>query len=172
MSDHAARTLAGCWTVGGCPEDNRQDCGLGLVFVMGGRIEGGRRRPVAPGERVVRGRAQELRRCQTDAEGLLWQVLRRRGLAGYRFRRQQPIGPYIGDFVCMSERLVVELDGGHHAEKRERDLDRDAYLRRQGFRVLRFWNREVFEDCSAVADTIYLALSRGVRFGEGPPRGS
>lgn len=121
-------------------------------------------------DRVVRDRARELRRGQTDAEGLLWQVLRRRGLEGYRFRRQQPIGPYIGDFVCMSERLVVELDGEQHAERRERDLERDAYLERQGFRVLRFWNREVFEDCSAVADGIYMTLSRGRR-GEGRSRG-
>ena len=118
-----------------------------------------RRQPRGPGANLLRTRARELRRAQTDAEGLLWQYLRREGLAGYRFRRQYPIGPYIADFVCMSERLIIELDGTQHAETRAKDRARDAYLQRQGFRVLRFWNHDVFKDCSAVADGIYAALT-------------
>ena len=118
-----------------------------------------RRRRRGARARVLRTRARELRRAQTDAEGLLWQYLRRRALAGYRFRRQYPVGPYIADFVCMSERLIVELDGTQHAETRAKDKARDAYLQRQGFRVLRFWNHDVFKDCSAVAEGIYAALT-------------
>ena len=118
-----------------------------------------RRQPRGAQGRFVRTRAGELRRAQTDAEGLLWQYVRRRALAGYRFRRQYPIGPYIADFVCMSERLIVELDGTQHGETIAKDKARDAYLQRQGFRVLRFWNHDVFKDCSAVAEGIYAALT-------------
>ena len=65
--------------------------------------------------------AQSLRQSQTDAEGLLWRCLRDKQLDGYKFRRQQPIGPYVVDFACMSEKLVVELDGGGHADRQARD---------------------------------------------------
>ena len=102
--------------------------------------------------------ARTLRRERTDAEGLLWDRLRGKGLCGHKFRRQQPIGPYIADFACMSEKLLVELDGGGHAERRSEDRERDEFLRRRGYRVLRFWNTEVFENLEGVLEKISEAL--------------
>ena len=98
--------------------------------------------------------AQSLRGKRTDAEGILWNHLRERELDGRKFRRQQPIGPYIADFACMSEKLIVELDGGGHAERKAEDRERDEYLRRSGYRVLRFWNTEVFENLQGVLEKI------------------
>ena len=102
--------------------------------------------------------AKALRQRQTDAEGLLWHYLRKKQLGGYKFRRQQPIGPYIVDFACMPEKLLVELDGGQHAERTAHDERRDAFLRSKGFRVLRFWNNEVFANCFGVLERVYEAL--------------
>ena len=103
-------------------------------------------------------RAQTLRRTQTPAEGLLWHFLRNKQLGGYKFRRQQPIGPYIADFACLSRKLLVELDGGHHVKKRD-DGKREALLRGQGYRVLRFWNRDVVDNCFGVLERIYEELT-------------
>ena len=103
-------------------------------------------------------RAKTLRQSQTDAEGLLWHYLRRKQLDGYKFRRQQPIGPYIVDFACMSRKLVIELDGGQHAERHAYDETRDDYLRGKGYRILRFWNNEVFQNCMDVLEAVYQAL--------------
>ena len=102
--------------------------------------------------------AKALRQRQTDAEGLLWHYLRKKQLGGFKFRRQQPIGPYIVDFACMPEMLLVELDGGQHAERAAHDQRRDAFLRSKGFRVLRFWNNEAFENCFGVLERVYEAL--------------
>ncbi len=87
--------------------------------------------------------ARALRRNQTDAEKRLWYHLKDRGLAGWKFRRQHPIGPYIVDLVCIEGHLVVELDGGQQAGHGAADEARTAYLERSGFRVLRFWNNDV-----------------------------
>ncbi len=103
-------------------------------------------------------RATRLRRQPTDAEQYLWQHLRRKQIAGARFRRQVPIGPYIADFVCITTKLVVELDGGQHQARRSYDIDRDTYLQQQGFRVLRFWNNEVFSNTDGVLTAILQAL--------------
>ena len=89
-------------------------------------------------------RARELRVSSTEAERRLWQKLRNRQLAGVKFRRQRPIGRYIVDFVCVESRLIVELDGGQHAES-ARDSLRDAELAAAGYRVLRIWNSEMME---------------------------
>ncbi|MBI4918249.1 MAG: endonuclease domain-containing protein [Acidobacteria bacterium] len=97
-------------------------------------------------------RARQLRRASTDAERALWRVLRARGI-GPKFRRQEPIGPYIVDFVALDERVVIELDGGQHAESRS-DPARDAYLRAQGFTVLRFWNSDVLTNLEGVVSRI------------------
>ena len=86
-------------------------------------------------------RARGLRKDMTPSEVALWKHLRGSRL-GYRFRRQEPIGPYIVDFVCFEKRLVVEADGDQHEES-PHDRRRDAYLNRQGFRVLRFWNEDI-----------------------------
>ncbi|MBB6309544.1 endonuclease domain-containing protein [Xanthobacter tagetidis] len=86
-------------------------------------------------------RARTLRRSMTDAEARLWRLLRDRRFDGAKFRRQVPAGPYVADFLSFGHRLVVEADGGQHAGAL-RDAARDAFFRRSGFRVLRFWNND------------------------------
>ena len=105
--------------------------------------------------------ARKLRKHPTDAERLLWRHLRLRQLGGYKFRRQQPLGPYIIDFVCLEQRLCVEVDGGQHAEQAEGDAQRTAWLEAEGFRVLRFWNTEVLQETVAVKEVIRAALDDG-----------
>ena len=99
-------------------------------------------------------RARGLRRASTEAEKLLWQKLRARQLGGAKFRRQTPIGPYIVDFVSFEHRLVVEIDGGQHnmPQGRQHDLERTAWLKAQGFRVLRFWNNQVLTNIKGVLE--------------------
>jgi len=103
-------------------------------------------------------RARELRRNRTDAEHALWKHLRLRQPNGHRFRRQAPIGPYIVDLVCFHQRLIIEVDGGHHSEQQDYDSQRTAWLESQGFRVLRFWNNQVLNEATAVVDAIAEAL--------------
>ena len=101
--------------------------------------------------------SRELRNSSTDAERLLWRHSRNSQLEGIKFRRQQPIEAYIVDFVSFDTRIVIELDGGQHAENKDYDKQRDACLRRNGFVVLRFWNNEVFEtlrECSQSSDNV------------------
>jgi very-short-patch-repair endonuclease len=107
---------------------------------------------------MERSKARELRRNPIDAECMLWRHLRLRQLEGYKFRRQQPLGPYIVDFICLEKRLVVEVDGGQHSSQSEYDKDRGRWLESQGFRVLRFWNHEVLKDIDAVKEVIWQAL--------------
>jgi very-short-patch-repair endonuclease len=102
--------------------------------------------------------ARLLRINMTDAERKLWSLVRRKQLQGFRFRRQVPLGRYVADFACMSARLVIELDGGQHAARSEYDQHRTAWLNGNGFRVLRFWNDEVFTNADGVLETIRLAL--------------
>ena len=103
-------------------------------------------------------RARTLRRNQTTAEQTLWAHLRNRQLEGYKFRRQVPLGRYIVDFACYDERLVVELDGGQHGETAAEDAARSAWLEAKGFRVVRFWNHEVFENLDGVLARILEVL--------------
>ena len=110
--------------------------------------------------RRITTKARELRSNPTEAEQVLWGCLRRRQVNGCRFRRQAPIGMYIGDVLCFEKKLVVELDGGQHLTNREYDLQRTAWLESQGFRVLRFWNSEVFNSLEAVKESISRALTR------------
>jgi very-short-patch-repair endonuclease len=100
-----------------------------------------------------RARARTMRRAPTDAELRLWRLLRDRRLSGFKFRRQVPVGPYIVDFLCVASKLIVEVDGSQHAEN-IRDEGRDAYLLREGWRVLRFWNHEVTQNREGVLGTI------------------
>ena len=104
--------------------------------------------------------ARHLRRAQTGAERAVWARLRNRQLEGARFRRQQPIGPYLVDFVCFEKRLIVEIDGGQHNEEGAavRDEHRTTWLRGRGFEVIRFWNNEVMADLEAVVEKIRQAL--------------
>jgi len=103
-------------------------------------------------------RARNLRRTATAVERLLWRELRDRRLGGYKFRRQHPLRPYVVDFLCPAKRLVVELDGGRHAERAERDAARTAWLEARGYRVIRFWNNEVAGNPAGVLDAILRAL--------------
>ena len=103
-------------------------------------------------------RARELRRNQTDAEQLLWRSLKSRQLNGYKFRRQFPVHPYIVDFACLSENLIVELDGGQHTEQLDYDEKRTAFLESKGYRVIRFWNNEVLNQLPDVVEEIARQL--------------
>lgn len=111
----------------------------------------------------MRERARALRGGMTDAERRLWQALRGRRLGGLKFRRQVPLGRYIVDFVCLQRGLVIELDGGQHAEQVGYDRLRDAWLRSQGFVVLRFWNHDVLRQTDAVLERIRLWLEEQER---------
>ena len=102
--------------------------------------------------------ARMLRRTQTEAEKRVWRHLRNRGLAGRKFRRQYPIGPYIADFVCLEQRLIIEADGGQHMEQVAEDKRRTEFIESQGFKVLRLWNNEVLEDIDAVLNVILSEL--------------
>ena len=104
-------------------------------------------------------RAKAMRREPTPAEARFWHYAKDRIIGGLKFRRQVAIGPYIADFFCAGKWLVVEIDGGQHAES-PRDAERDAWLRGQGYRVLRFWNSDVLTDMDAVAATILAAAER------------
>ncbi|MBI4639587.1 MAG: endonuclease domain-containing protein [Candidatus Tectomicrobia bacterium] len=105
-------------------------------------------------------KARELRKNLTDAERILWKHLRLRQLEEHKFRRQQPLGQYIVDFVCFEEKLIIELDGGQHSEQVVYDSERSAWLKEQGFRILRFWNHQVFEELEVVKEVIMEALCR------------
>jgi adenine-specific DNA-methyltransferase len=104
--------------------------------------------------------ARKLRREQTDVERKLWYAFRDRRFHAYKFRRQQPIGPYVVDFVCFEERLIIELDGGQHAEPERfaHDAARTRFLEQEGFRVLRFWNPELNDNYAGVLEVIRLGL--------------
>src|SRR5262245_53099227 len=101
---------------------------------------------------MYRDLARDLRKNPTDPEQRLWYHRRHRQLRHSRFRRQAPIGPYIVAFVGFEERWIIELDGGPHAVQVEEDARRTAWLNAQGFRVIRFWNHQIFEDREAVLE--------------------
>ncbi|TLY23331.1 MAG: DUF559 domain-containing protein [Nitrospirae bacterium] len=98
--------------------------------------------------------AKRLRRDETEAERKLWMRLRDRQVNGFKFRRKQTIGRYIVDFFCPEQRLVIELDGGHHTLQRETDQRRTDFLTKADFRVLRFWDNEVLANTEAVLQQI------------------
>jgi len=101
--------------------------------------------------------ARTLRRRQTEAERRMWLLLRDRRFDGVKFRRQVPIGPYIADFVCFEARLIVELDGSQHAES-ARDAIRDKWLQDDGYRILRFWNGDLFLHRDGVLEIVWHHL--------------
>lgn len=101
--------------------------------------------------------ARRLRANQTDAEAVLWNRIRNRQIDGHKFARQVPIGAYICDFVCREKQIVIEVDGGQHAESAT-DAIRDNYLIAEGYRVLRFWNNDVLGNLEGVLTTIQTEL--------------
>jgi very-short-patch-repair endonuclease len=102
-------------------------------------------------------RARRLRADLTNAERKLWYELRDRCLAGWKFRRQVPIGRWVVDFLCKDKGVIVEVDGGQHSASK-RDMRRDADLERQGYRVLRFWNSDVLQNLEGVLTVILSTL--------------
>ncbi|HWX82044.1 MAG TPA: endonuclease domain-containing protein [Xanthobacteraceae bacterium] len=138
--------------------------GAGILGPSPGRSL--RSRPASParGEgkdgAEMQGRARALRQRMTNAERKLWYALRDRRFARFKFRRQVPVGRFIADFVCFERRLVIEVDGGQHAES-VRDQWRDRWFAANGFRVLRFWNNEVLKNLEGVMTV--LAETLGVK---------
>ena len=117
----------------------------------------------------LRHHARALRHASTDAERLLWQCLRIRQIDGFRFRRQAPIAGYIVDFVCPQAGLVVELDGGQHAEQREYDETRTRALQHLGYRVIRYWNHDVIGRTADVLEDIRRHLEARATPSQPPP---
>ncbi|WP_422358091.1 endonuclease domain-containing protein [Qipengyuania flava] len=121
--------------------------------------EGARRAAVGRrgGKRDLIPLAKRMRREPTKAEARLWSIHHAGRMDGAKFKRQEQIGDYIVDFVCFAERLIVEADGSQHVENGA-DQVRDAWLKSQGFRVLRFWNDDILRDTDAVSEAIHAAL--------------
>jgi very-short-patch-repair endonuclease len=118
--------------------------------------------PTSDGEDLT-ALARELRRRQTEAERTLWSRLRNRQLEGVKFRRQQPVGPFIVDFACLERKIVVEIDDGQHADEDmlESDQARTRWLEGAGYRTLRFWNSDVLRNVEGVLLEIRDELRRG-----------
>ncbi len=108
--------------------------------------------------------ALNLRKSMTDAERVLWYNLRDRRLGGWKFRRQHAVGPFIVDFVCLEKKLVIEVDGGQHAEMIVQDDNRTEYLSKSGYKIVRFWNNQVLQETEAVLQVILNEVSE-----EAPP---
>jgi very-short-patch-repair endonuclease len=106
-------------------------------------------------------RARELRRDSTYPEKICWELLRAHRMAGIKFRRQHPIGPYFADFACVQRKLVIEIDGEHHDDKLEADARRTAYIEGEGWRVMRFPANEVIENREGVWAAIEAVLRDG-----------
>ena len=102
--------------------------------------------------------AKQMRHSPTPWEHELWQTLRALRFAAVKFKRQQPIGPYIVDFIALSKKLVIELDGGQHSERTNYDARRDEFLRMNGFSVIRIWNNEWVENRAGVLEEIWRVL--------------
>jgi very-short-patch-repair endonuclease len=117
----------------------------------------------SPTDPVILDRARRMRREMTQPELKLWSILRNRALVGVKFRRQMPIGNYIADFCCLDRRLIVELDGGQHAEQEAADVLRRRFLATEGFRVLRFWNDQVLSGSEFVVAEILAAIGEKER---------
>jgi very-short-patch-repair endonuclease len=101
---------------------------------------------------------RQLRKSSTNAELRLWLQLKNRNLGGFKFRRQHPIPPYIVDFVCLKQKLIVELDGGQHAAQVESDAKRTSFLESKRFRIIRFWNDDVLKQTDVVLEEILRQL--------------
>jgi len=103
-------------------------------------------------------KARRLRRDMTPTERVVWGVLRARGLRGFKFRRQIPVGPFIVDFLCVEAGLIIEVDGDTHSHQVAYDRRRTLYLETQGYRVVRIANRDVRENLQGVLQFIVTKL--------------
>lgn len=112
----------------------------------------------AAGQRLI-SNARHMRHEPTDAERKFWLAVRGRQFGGYKFKRQYPVVAYIADFVCLEQKLIVELDGGQHAQQAGYDAERTAYLQTQGFRVLRYWNDEFLRMPNVILEDVWRALN-------------
>jgi very-short-patch-repair endonuclease len=117
------------------------------------------RRKAGEGAQPLTKTARKLRSQMTDAERKLWFALKGRRFQSFKFRRQVPIGPYVADFVSFASRLVVEVDGGQHAES-ERDMKRDRWFAENDFRVVRFWNNEVLANLQGVLTALAAEFAK------------
>jgi very-short-patch-repair endonuclease len=99
--------------------------------------------------------AKHLRKRSTDTESVLWKQLRAKRFEGLKWRRQEPIGKYIVDFVCYEKRIIVECDGSQHFVQKDKNSTRDEWLRARGYKVLRFWDNEILQNLSIVLDVIW-----------------
>lgn len=113
--------------------------------------------------------ARRLRREMTPAETRLWEILRKKRVGQYRFRRQQPIGPYFADFVCFSTRVIVELDGTSHLGREEHDRNREEYLKESGFVIVRFENFVVMLEENRVVEAVVKACREQEKKNPLPP---
>ncbi|AIL65825.1 hypothetical protein NOVO_07430 [Rickettsiales bacterium Ac37b] len=99
-----------------------------------------------------------LRKNTTSEERILWYYLRDRRFYDFKFRRQHIIKNYIVDFICLSHKIVIELDGGHHSYQQNYDNKRDSLIKAEGFKILRFWNNEIKDNVEGVLETLHLTL--------------
>jgi len=106
----------------------------------------------------MRDKARSLRTNQTKAENSIWKLVRTKQVKGLKFRRQHPIPPYIVDFICIEKKLIVELDGGQHADTIEYDENRTTFLESKGFTVIRFWNNEVLDNIDGLYEVLLTYL--------------
>ncbi len=106
----------------------------------------------------LRNLQKSLRHHSNDAEKRIWWQLRGRRFSHVKFRRQQIIAGYIVDFICFEKNLIIEIDGSQHSEQTEYDRERTEKLTREGFKVLRFWNNEIFNQMDSVLERIYREL--------------
>ncbi len=103
--------------------------------------------------------AKKLRADSTNVEKLLWYRLRAKQINGLKFRRQEPIGKYIVDFVCLEKRVIIELDGGRHLLQEKRDKKRDQWLEEEGYQVLRFWDNEFYSYRESILEKIAITCT-------------
>ncbi len=108
---------------------------------------------------MMKQKARELRKNQTISEAKIWHLVRAKQIAGLKFRRQHPIQPYIVDFVCLDKKLIIEVDGGQHADAIEYDEKRTQFLESNGYKVIRFWNNDVLHNIEGVYEVILKHLN-------------
>ena len=126
-----------------------------------GRLGGGDTYTTKQEKKSIRNIAKQLRKSMTDAEKILWFYLQKKQFHNLKFRRQQPIGNYIVDFACLEKNIIIELDGGQHNETHniEYDAKRDEFLKSHGFKVIRIWNNEIFENIDGVLEYLERAIA-------------